>query len=121
MLHLILCIGLVDIMDIFDSRSDHLDFHNFCSPGDIALFVKPLRASRGEHVVITTDVLLAVDGTEMPEELLYVITVPPAHGHMEYIKHTGIPIDSFSQLDIVANLVCYVHDNRATARKETMQ
>ncbi|KAI4900130.1 hypothetical protein NFI96_005432 [Prochilodus magdalenae] len=89
--------------------------------GDIALFVKPVRASRGEHVVITTDVLLAVDGADKPEELLYVITVPPVHGHMEYIKHTGIPIDSFSQLDIAANLVCYVHDNRATSPKETVQ
>uniref|UniRef100_A0A8B9KAF0 Fras1 related extracellular matrix 1a n=1 Tax=Astyanax mexicanus TaxID=7994 RepID=A0A8B9KAF0_ASTMX len=82
--------------------------------GDIALFVKPLRASRGEHIVITTDVLLAVDGADKPEELLYVVTVPPAHGHVEYIKHTGFPIDSFSQLDVAANLVCYVHDNRAT-------
>ncbi|KAK2860526.1 hypothetical protein Q7C36_004692 [Tachysurus vachellii] len=89
--------------------------------GDIALFVNPVRASRGEHVVITTDVLLAVDGTEKPEELLYVITVPPVHGHMEYIKHTGIPIHSFSQLDVAANLVCYVHDNRATSTRETVQ
>ncbi|XP_022534044.2 FRAS1-related extracellular matrix protein 1a isoform X1 [Astyanax mexicanus] len=89
--------------------------------GDIALFVKPLRASRGEHIVITTDVLLAVDGADKPEELLYVVTVPPAHGHVEYIKHTGFPIDSFSQLDVAANLVCYVHDNRATSPRETLQ
>lgn len=106
---------------IFDRRSDHVDFHHFFSPGDIALFVKPVKASRGEHVVITTDVLLAVDGTERPEELLYVITVPPVHGHMEYIKHTGIPIHSFSQLDIAANLVRYVHDIRATSPRDTVQ
>uniref|UniRef100_A0AAY4DSI7 FRAS1-related extracellular matrix protein 1 n=1 Tax=Denticeps clupeoides TaxID=299321 RepID=A0AAY4DSI7_9TELE len=88
--------------------------------GDIALFVKPVKASRGERVVLTTDVLLAVDGTNKPEEMLYVVTVPPASGHMEYIKHVGVPVDSFSQLDIVANLVCYVHDNRGTSSKETM-
>ncbi|XP_028850587.1 FRAS1-related extracellular matrix protein 1 isoform X2 [Denticeps clupeoides] len=89
--------------------------------GDIALFVKPVKASRGERVVLTTDVLLAVDGTNKPEEMLYVVTVPPASGHMEYIKHVGVPVDSFSQLDIVANLVCYVHDNRGTSSKETMR
>ncbi|XP_056096315.1 FRAS1-related extracellular matrix protein 1a isoform X2 [Rhinichthys klamathensis goyatoka] len=89
--------------------------------GDIALFLKPVRSSRGERVVLTTDVLLAVDGTDKPEELLYVITVPPAHGHVEYIKHTGMQIQSFSQLDVAANLVCYVHDNRATSPKETLQ
>ncbi|XP_077057949.1 FRAS1-related extracellular matrix protein 1a isoform X2 [Siphateles boraxobius] len=89
--------------------------------GDIALFLKPVRSSRGERVVLTTDVLLAVDGTDKPEELLYVITVPPAHGHVEYIKHTGVKIQSFSQLDVAANLVCYVHDNRDTSPKETLQ
>ncbi|XP_030635867.1 FRAS1-related extracellular matrix protein 1a isoform X3 [Chanos chanos] len=89
--------------------------------GDIALFVKPVRASRGERVVLTTDVLLAVDGTDKPEELLYIITMPPAHGHIEYVTHTGVAIDSFSQMDVAANLVCYVHDNRATSPKETLR
>ncbi|KAK7169865.1 hypothetical protein R3I94_000184 [Phoxinus phoxinus] len=89
--------------------------------GDIALFLKPVRSSRGERVVLTTDVLLAVDGTDKAEELLYVITVPPAHGHVEYVKHTGVKIQSFSQMDVAANLVCYVHDNRATSPKETLQ
>ncbi|XP_016405558.1 FRAS1-related extracellular matrix protein 1a [Sinocyclocheilus rhinocerous] len=89
--------------------------------GDIALFLKPVRTSRGERVILTTDVLLAVDGTDKPEELLYIITVPPAHGHVEYIKHTGVQIQSFSQLDVAANLVCYVHDNRATSPKETLR
>uniref|UniRef100_A0A8C1D6Q4 FRAS1-related extracellular matrix protein 1 n=1 Tax=Cyprinus carpio carpio TaxID=630221 RepID=A0A8C1D6Q4_CYPCA len=88
--------------------------------GDIALLLKPVRTSRGERVILTTDVLLAVDGTDKPEELLYIITVPPAHGHVEYIKHPGVQIQSFSQLDVAANLVCYVHDNRATSPKETL-
>ena len=80
--------------------------------------VRLVKASRGERVLLTTDVLLALDGTDQPEELLYVITAPPTHGQVEYIRHPGLPIDSFSQLDVVANLVCYVHDNRATATKE---
>lgn len=85
------------------------------------MFVNPVKTSRGERVVLTTDVLLAVDGTDKPEELLYVITVPPAYGHVEYIKHTGVQIQSFSQLDVAANLVCYVHDNRADSPRETLQ
>ncbi|XP_065144972.1 FRAS1-related extracellular matrix protein 1a [Paramisgurnus dabryanus] len=89
--------------------------------GDIVLFMRPVKTSRGERVILTTDVLLAVDGTDKPEELLYVITVPPAHGHVEYIKHTGVQIQSFSQLDVAANLVCYVHDNRADSPKEKLQ
>ncbi|XP_033962126.1 FRAS1-related extracellular matrix protein 1a [Pseudochaenichthys georgianus] len=89
--------------------------------GNIAMFVKPLNVSRGDRVVLTTDVLLATDGTEKPEELLFIITHPPAHGHMEYIKHPGLAISTFSQMDVAANLVAYVHDNRATTPRESFQ
>ncbi|XP_062240330.1 FRAS1-related extracellular matrix protein 1a [Platichthys flesus] len=89
--------------------------------GNIAIFVKPVNVSRGDRVVLTTDVLLATDGTEKPEELMYVITNPPAQGHIEYINHPGLAISTFSQMDIAANLVAYVHDNRAKAHKENFQ
>ncbi|KAM9425545.1 FRAS1-related extracellular matrix protein 1a [Pholidichthys leucotaenia] len=89
--------------------------------GNIAIFVRPLNVSRGDRVVLTTNVLLATDSTNKPEELLYVITHPPAHGHLEYIRHPGLAISTFSQMDIAANLVAYVHDNRASNSKETFQ
>ncbi|XP_029310735.1 FRAS1-related extracellular matrix protein 1a isoform X2 [Cottoperca gobio] len=89
--------------------------------GNIAMFVKTLNIGRGDRVVLTTNVLLATDGAEKPEELLYIITNPPAHGHIEYIKHPGLAISTFSQMDIAANIVAYVHDNRATTPTETFQ
>ncbi|XP_063756912.1 FRAS1-related extracellular matrix protein 1a isoform X2 [Eleginops maclovinus] len=89
--------------------------------GNIAMFVKPLKVSRGDRVVLTTDVLLATDGTEKPEELQYIITHPPTYGHIEYIKHPGLTISTFSQMDIAANLVAYVHDNRATTPRESFR
>ncbi|XP_027893143.1 FRAS1-related extracellular matrix protein 1a isoform X2 [Xiphophorus couchianus] len=88
---------------------------------NIAIFVKPVNVSFGERVVLTTDVLLATDGTDKPEELLYVITNPPAHGHIEYIKHPGVIISTFSQMDIAANLVAYIHDNQASKATESFQ
>nr|XP_023676697.1 FRAS1-related extracellular matrix protein 1 [Paramormyrops kingsleyae] len=89
--------------------------------GDIAVFVKPVQARRGERVVLTTEVLLALDGTDRPEELLYVVTTPPDHGHVEYIHHPGMAITSFSQMDVAANLVCYIHDNSAVSPQETLR
>uniref|UniRef100_A0A665UUH8 Fras1 related extracellular matrix 1a n=1 Tax=Echeneis naucrates TaxID=173247 RepID=A0A665UUH8_ECHNA len=89
--------------------------------GNIAILVKPVKVSRGDRVILTTDVLLATDGTEKPEELLYVITNPPTYGYVEYIKHPGLVISTFSQMDIAANLVAYVHDNRGSSSTETFQ
>ncbi|XP_034532908.1 FRAS1-related extracellular matrix protein 1a [Notolabrus celidotus] len=89
--------------------------------GNIAIFVKPVSVNRGDRVVLTTDALLATDRTDKPEELLYVVTHPPAHGHIEYIKHPGLTISTFSQMDVAANLVAYVHDNRASTPTETFQ
>uniref|UniRef100_A0A8C6MF79 FRAS1-related extracellular matrix protein 1 n=1 Tax=Nothobranchius furzeri TaxID=105023 RepID=A0A8C6MF79_NOTFU len=89
--------------------------------GNIAIFMQPANVSRGDRVVLTTDVLLATDGTDKPEKLQYLITNPPAHGHMEYVAHPGVVISTFSQMDIVANLVAYVHDNRASKTTETFQ
>lgn len=83
--------------------------------------MKPVNVSRGDRVVLTTDALLATDGTDKPEELLYVITNPPSHGHIEYITHPGLAITTFSQMDIAANLVAYMHDNRASTPTETFQ
>uniref|UniRef100_A0A3Q1H8X6 C-type lectin domain-containing protein n=1 Tax=Anabas testudineus TaxID=64144 RepID=A0A3Q1H8X6_ANATE len=106
------------------NRSPSQHFHisvKDLEKGNIAIFVRPVNVSRGDRVVLTTDVLLATDSTDKPEELLYVITIPPAHGHVEYIKHPGLTISTFSQMDIAGNLVAYVHDNRATTPTDAFQ
>ncbi|XP_010000235.1 PREDICTED: FRAS1-related extracellular matrix protein 1 [Chaetura pelagica] len=81
--------------------------------GDIAVSTKPLRVPKGGRGYITTDVLLALDGTDKPEELLYVITSPPQYGQIEYISYPDIPITSFSQMDVARQIVCYVHNTKA--------
>ncbi|KAM9330675.1 FRAS1-related extracellular matrix protein 1 [Gastrophryne carolinensis] len=83
--------------------------------GDIAVFLKTFHVSRGDKAIISTDVLLAADGTDKPEELLYVLSSPPQYGQIEYVNHPGIPITSFSQLDVAAQTVCYFHSGKATA------
>ncbi|XP_036969222.1 FRAS1-related extracellular matrix protein 1a isoform X2 [Acanthopagrus latus] len=107
-----------------ENRSPPQHFHisvKDLEKGNIAIFVRPVNVSRGDRVVLTTDVLLATDHTDKPEELLYVVTNPPPHGHIEYIKHPGLAISTFSQMDIAANLVAYVHDNSASTPTETFQ
>ncbi|XP_053152072.1 FRAS1-related extracellular matrix protein 1-like [Hemicordylus capensis] len=86
--------------------------------GNIAVFMKPLTVLKGDRGHLMTDVLLAVDGTEKPEELLYVITSPPQYGQIEYVRYPGVPITSFSQMDVAGQAVCYVHKSKAAAPKD---
>ncbi|XP_068809468.1 FRAS1-related extracellular matrix protein 1-like [Struthio camelus] len=87
--------------------------------GDIVLLAKPVTLTEGDRVTLTTDVLMATDGTSKPEKLLYAVSVPPVHGQIEYINYPGVPISSYSQLDVVAQKVCDVHDNSHEASKDS--
>ncbi|KAM6109412.1 FRAS1-related extracellular matrix protein 1 [Phoenicopterus ruber ruber] len=106
------------------NRSPAVDFYiniKDMEKGDIAVFIKPLRVPKGDRGYITTDVLLALDGTNKPEELLYVITSPPQYGQIEYVSYAGIPITSFSQMDVARQIVCYVHNTKAVVPEDTFR
>uniref|UniRef100_A0A3Q3X746 FRAS1-related extracellular matrix protein 1 n=1 Tax=Mola mola TaxID=94237 RepID=A0A3Q3X746_MOLML len=111
---------------LFDGKNRSPPQHFYISvkemeKGNIIIFVKTLKVNRGDGVVLTTDILFATDGTKKPEELQYVITKPPSHGHIEYISHPGLAISTFSQPDIAANLVSYMHDSHASTPTENFQ
>ncbi|OXB56327.1 hypothetical protein ASZ78_001128 [Callipepla squamata] len=104
------------------NRSPAVDFNisiKNMEKGDIAVFIKPLKVPKGNRGYITTDVLLALDGTDKPEELLYVITSPPQYGQIEYVSYPNIPITSFSQMDVASQIVCYVHNTKADGLEDT--
>ncbi|XP_058157866.1 FRAS1-related extracellular matrix protein 1 [Dasypus novemcinctus] len=89
--------------------------------GDIVILAKPLVVSKGNRGFLTTTTLLAMDGTDKPEDLLYVITSPPQHGQVEYVHYPGVPITSFSQMDIAGQTVCYVHKSTAAVPSDTFR
>ncbi|KAM3843674.1 FRAS1-related extracellular matrix protein 1 [Vipera latastei] len=89
--------------------------------GNIAMFMRPLTVLTGDKGLLMTDVLLAVDGTKKPEELHYAITSPPQYGQIEYVSYPGIPITSFSQMDIAGQKVCYVHSSKASSSRDTFR
>ncbi|NXE98922.1 FREM1 protein, partial [Menura novaehollandiae] len=104
--------------------SPAVDFHiniKDMEKGDIAVFMKLLKVSKGDCSYITTDVLLALDSTDKPEELLYLITSPPQHGQIEYVSYPGIPIMGFSQMDVARQIVCYVHKGKAGVFEDTFR
>ncbi|XP_066113379.1 FRAS1-related extracellular matrix protein 1 isoform X3 [Saccopteryx bilineata] len=107
-----------------DNRSPALDCQitiKDMGKGDIVILAKPLVVPKGDRGFLTTSTLLAVDGADRPEELLYVITSPPRYGRLEYIHYPGVPITSFSQMDIAGKTVCYVHKRKAPVPSDTFR
>ncbi|XP_002915978.2 FRAS1-related extracellular matrix protein 1 isoform X13 [Ailuropoda melanoleuca] len=107
-----------------DNRSPAFDCHitiKDMGKGDIVIFGKPLVVSKGDRGFLTTTTLLAVDGTDKPEELLYVITSPPRYGQVEYVRYPGVPLTSFSQMDVAGQTVCYVHKSKAAVSSDTFR
>ncbi|KAL1251392.1 hypothetical protein QQF64_019188 [Cirrhinus molitorella] len=87
--------------------------------GDIALITKPVTLMEGERVILTTDILMAADSGSKPDELIYTVSGPPEHGHLHMVQSPGVPVLSFSQMDVAANRVCYTHDNSRFANRDS--
>ncbi|KAM9831469.1 FRAS1-related extracellular matrix protein 1b [Neosynchiropus ocellatus] len=79
--------------------------------GDILLQTTPVHLLEGQRVVLNTDILLASDTAGRPEELVYTLSVPPSHGLVHLVHRPGVPLVTFTQLDVAAHRVCYTHDN----------
>ncbi|XP_052032648.1 FRAS1-related extracellular matrix protein 1 [Apodemus sylvaticus] len=89
--------------------------------GDIVIHAKPLVVVKGDRGLLTTATLLAVDGADKPEELLYLITSPPQYGQVESVHYPGVPITSFSQMDIAGQTVCYIHKSRTAVPSDSFR
>ncbi|XP_023668989.2 FRAS1-related extracellular matrix protein 1b [Paramormyrops kingsleyae] len=107
------------------SDGDHMSApHSFVislqamARGDLTLVTRPVTLTEGERAVLTTDVLMAADGVDRAEELVYVVLVPPEHGQLHTVQNPGVPLDTFTQLDVAALRVCYTHDNSRMASQD---
>jgi cytoskeletal protein CcmA (bactofilin family) len=75
--------------------------------GDLRLTVR-----RGRSVAITADHLTAVDPDDPPETLFYAVT-RPSNGFVARSDAPGMPLQRFTQADILAGRMLFVHDNAA--------
>ncbi|KAM6939195.1 FRAS1-related extracellular matrix protein 1b [Lycodopsis pacificus] len=87
--------------------------------GDLVLLSKAVRLMEGQRVVLNTDILLASDSAGRPEELVYTVSVPPRHGLVHAVQQPGVPLTTFTQLDVAAHRVCYTHDNSHHAETDS--
>lgn len=90
-------------------------------PGDLVLLSRAVRLTEGQRVVLNTDILLASDSAGRPEELVYTVSVPPRHGLVHAVQQPGVPLVTFTQLDVAAHRVCYTHDNGHQAEADSFR
>lgn len=88
--------------------------------GDIILLTKPVTLTEGDRVTLTTDVLMATDGTGKPEKLLYAVSVPPVPGQIESINYPGCPIPcTASQMDWPRRFAVCMTIGKGLVRKQS--
>ncbi|KAM9797536.1 FRAS1-related extracellular matrix protein 1b isoform 3-T5 [Syngnathus typhle] len=87
--------------------------------GDIFVWTGEVRVRAGERVVLNTDFLRAWDGGGRPNRLRYTVTVTPRHGLLHAVMQPGMPLDTFTQMDVAAQRVCYTHNNGQLQRSDT--
>lgn len=85
------------------------------------LLSKALHLMEGSRVVLNTDILLASDSASRPEELIFTVSAPPRRGLVHDVRRPGVPLSSFTQLDVAAQRVCYSHDNSHDAQSDAFR
>lgn len=83
---------------------------------DAPLLVTNSGSTVAEGGIDTIDVseLAVTDADHAAARLTYSIGTGPAHGRLELITAPGISTSSFTQADILANRLVYVHDGSET-------
>ena len=66
------------------------------------------------NALLTTDDLSASDPDDSNENITYTVTAGPTNGFLEFIEAPTVPIFSFTQQDLIDELVQYVHDGSET-------
>src|SRR4029079_15486711 len=76
--------------------------------GDLAINV-----NNGSSVVLTSTDFNAVDPDSAPNQLTFSVSAS-VHGHVAFVNAPGVSITNFTQADLAAGNVIFVHDGSAT-------
>nr|XP_054756056.1 extracellular matrix protein 3 [Lytechinus pictus] len=75
----------------------------------------------GSRVTLTTSIISTSDLNSPDEDLLFTITTAPTRGHLESTDNPGMPINSFTQLDLAGSKIYYVHTADDEVKMDSFQ
>lgn len=75
----------------------------------------------GGFVTLTTDMIGGTDINSPDEDLRFTVTQAPVHGILESTDGPGIPILTFTQLDLAGSKIRYVHSSNSEIKMDGFQ
>ncbi|XP_072315190.1 FRAS1-related extracellular matrix protein 2-like [Eucyclogobius newberryi] len=108
--------GIRDLIkfDVTDGLNHLIDRYFYVTVGGIDMVFpdvvsKGVSLKEGGRVTLTTDLLSTTDLNSPDEHLVFTITRAPMRGHLECTDTPGMPISSFTQLQLAGTKVYYIH------------